>query len=54
MDKIDLHKALCEEIYNLYVSKNKAYVDSFSETYKIFLNNIACIEYEIINNNTNV
>ena len=54
MDKIDLHKALCEEIHNLYVAKNKAYSDSFSETYKIFLNNIACIEYEIINNNTNV
>ena len=25
-----------------------------NKTYKIFLNNIACIEYEIINNNTDV
>ena len=34
MDKIDLHKVLCEEIHNLYVAKNKAYGDSFSETYE--------------------
>ena len=54
MDKIDLHKALCEEIHNLYVAKNKTYNNNFNKTYKIFLNNIACIEYEIINNNTNV
>ena len=33
MDKVYLHEALCEEMHNLYVVKNKAYGDSFSETY---------------------
>lgn len=31
--KIDQHKALCEEINTLYTQKNRAYGDSFGETY---------------------
>ena len=34
MTKIERHEELCDNLHELYVQKNKAYGDSFGETYR--------------------
>lgn len=34
MTKIERHEELCDNLHALYVQKNKAYGDSFGETYR--------------------
>ena len=34
MTKIEQHKKMCDDLHELYMQKNKAYGDSFGETYK--------------------
>lgn len=34
MNKISAHKALCEELHQIYISKNKDYGDSFGKTFQ--------------------
>ena len=36
MSKIDLHKAICEEMHDLYERKNNDYGDSVSDTFNKF------------------
>ena len=34
MTKIDQHEKMCKDLHELYIIKNKAYGDSFGETYE--------------------
>lgn len=34
MTKIEQHEKICNDLHKLYIQKNKAYGDSFGETYK--------------------
>lgn len=34
MDKYNRHKKICDELNKVYIHKNQAYGDSFSETYQ--------------------
>ena len=36
MSKVDLHKAICEEMHTLYKRKNNDYGDSVSDTFVKF------------------
>lgn len=46
MNKVDIHKKICEELNALYARKNADYGDSFGKSFKEYGLTMACIRLE--------
>ena len=46
MNKVDIHKKICEELNALYARKNADYGDSFGKSFKEYCMTMACIRLE--------
>ena len=46
MDKVALHKAICESLTKLYEVKNKRYNNSFAESFKEYGQTMSCIRLD--------
>lgn len=46
MNKVDVHKRICEELNALYARKNADYGDSFSKSFEEYGLTMACIRLE--------
>lgn len=46
MNKIEIHKNICDSLNDLYKKKNQDYGDSFSKSYKEYGLTMSCIRLE--------
>ena len=46
MNKIEIHKNICDSLNDLYKAKNEDYGDSFSKSYKEYGLTMSCIRLE--------